>query len=64
MGEQWHRILTDDEVRELRAWWAQREAAYAAYCRVPNPKEMGLAYGISPSCARKAAMGHTYKEIK
>jgi len=60
----WNRKLSDDQVRQLRIWWTEREAAYAAYLRVPNPREMGQAMGISSSCAIKTGMGHYYKEIK
>ena len=64
MGKQWQRKLLEDEVRELRAWWRIREAAYLAYVTTPNPRQKGLEMGLSAGCVRKAAMGQTYKEIK
>lgn len=58
------RKLTDDEVRELRNWWTKREQVYHQYVMTPNPREMGIAYGISPDTARRVARGERYKEVQ
>ncbi len=59
-----NRKLSDDQVRQLRAWWVERERVYAAYLKIPNPREMGIAMGISQSSVVKAGMGYCYKEVK
>lgn len=58
------RKLTPAEVRELRAWWKKREEVYQQYVLTPNPREIGLAYGISPDTARRVARGERYKEVQ
>lgn len=49
-----HHVLTDDAVREARALYADGGWTY---------KELGMRYGVSKSCMRRAVIGEGWKHV-